>query len=79
MKVYPNPANQTLTIDLNSAEKPAGATVLIMDLLGNQVMQSKPDFSQGTVSLNISALAPGIYFAKVMTDNSSTVAKFIKQ
>jgi hypothetical protein len=64
---------------LNSVQRPTEATILIMDVLGNQVMQSKPDFSQGPVSLNISTLAPGIYFAKVMTDNSSTVAKFIKQ
>jgi hypothetical protein len=79
MKIYPNPAGQILNIDLNSANEPTGATVLIMDVLGNETMQAKPDFSKGTVSLNISELASGIYFIKVITDNSTTIAKFIKQ
>lgn len=63
IKIYPNPANNTLLIDV---EDKTNYLFEMYDLLGN--IQLNASFN-ASVSIDISALAEGIYFVKVFSEN----------
>ncbi|MCP3928010.1 MAG: T9SS type A sorting domain-containing protein [Bacteroidetes bacterium] len=60
LKIYPNPANERLTIDWQGIGK---ATVEVIDLPGKKVMEF--EISRGCRNLNITDLQKGIYFVRV--------------
>lgn len=68
LKLYPNPANDFITIE--SSEQIIGYE--IQNLLGQTVMQS----SQFTGSISISALAPSAYIILINTHKGMAVQKF---
>lgn len=72
--VFPNPATDELNIKL--ANNSATANVHIFNLLGEVVMDQEV---QDGSSMNISSLAPGIYFLKVETAGQQTVKRIVKQ
>lgn len=69
-KIYPNPASTQLNI--SSTEKITRIT--ITNMLGQMVLTKEYNSSQ--VSVDVSALPHGVYFAKV---NGSEVQKFVKE
>ncbi len=69
---FPSPATTVLYVDAPS--KLIGRTATIMDLAG-QVL-ARPVMEHGSV--DVSALACGIYLLKVETTSGSKIAKFIK-
>ncbi len=73
--IYPNPANDNLTIALSGSQT---ASVNICDQLGQIVWQGQ--LSQGNTSVNISALSQGIYFVQIddLKQNRRTL-KLIKE
>lgn len=70
----PNPARDRLMI---SGRNLAGAQICIRDMYSRQVAQFHPQ-SDVTV-LNISFLAPGLYYLTVLTVDQSETLKFIRQ
>lgn len=81
LSLYPNPANESVTLTINNNVSGENNIVLI-DALGNQVhvLQSgylNAGLSQLDVDLN--GLAPGVYFIRITNANGSAVAKFIKE
>ncbi len=72
INIFPNPAADFINIQL--ANKNKEYTVVVMNTLGEQVLNSN-----NTASLNLKSLAPGIYFIKVRQDNEISVSKFIKR
>ena len=68
VRLYPNPAHQTLHVD---ADLPC--ETVIYDLLGQQVLVSNGN------ELNISKLTNGVYFVKVTTEKGSFVQKILKK
>lgn len=70
LNVYPNPADQTLTID----DAGFGNIINIYDLAGKLV--SSEAFN--TSSVNISALQKGFYFIEVSGNSQVGFAKFVK-
>ncbi len=76
---YPNPASQYIYLNFGTQNTPLTATVSVMDILGNEVMAFEKNISSGPMEINIAKLPAGIYFVKIMTANSASVAKFIKQ
>ena len=73
--MYPNPANDILTIDLPEiAEK---VTVEFYDQIGKLAYTQNLDANSKTI--NVSGLATGIYILKVIADNKIGTQKFIKQ
>jgi hypothetical protein len=74
--LYPNPANNQITLDLNSS--PVNANYKIVNLLGQTI--SIGEISNRKTTLNIESYNSGLYFI-VLNDaisNSSTTIKFIK-
>lgn len=75
--MYPNPATSSLTLSFDKALA-ASATIAIVDIYGKELLREKPESSE-SAALNVSSLAPGIYFVKVSSDGKSSVQKFIRQ
>ncbi len=72
-KVYPNPVNNQLTIEINSNTK---ENYVIEDLLGRVVYSS---YVYRKTTLDVSALPKGIYLFKLTTDKGNVIKKFIKE
>ncbi|MBP9187131.1 MAG: T9SS type A sorting domain-containing protein [Bacteroidia bacterium] len=73
-KVYPVPANNFLTIDLN--EKPKSGTVVISTILGTEVLQS--NIESVSNNIDIQSLNTGIYFVTITVDGKTSTQKFVK-
>ena len=75
VSLYPNPANNTITFE-------GIEDVRLMEIvnINGQVIASK-NFQTSTaqISLDISALSPGIYVAKMTGDTNTGVATFVKK
>jgi spore coat protein CotH len=77
LKVYPNPANQSLVISHQSLVN----TIEIMDVLGRIVGSYSPlQRGLGGFEINVSELQNGIYFIKATDEKGNQYnSKFIKQ
>jgi len=79
LKVYPNPANNTINVAF-TAVIDANAKINITDLTGRTISsQSVNSFAGKTMPMDVSGIAPGVYFIKLSTANTVYVTKFIKQ
>lgn len=67
IKVYPNPANQQVSVDLEGASFENG-TIEIYNLAGKLVQSDILIANQSTARLQVGALTNGIYLVKVNTD-----------
>ncbi|MEH6537353.1 MAG: T9SS type A sorting domain-containing protein [Psychroserpens sp.] len=72
-KVYPNPTATNWTISGNSPI----TKVTVYDILGKKV--STLTSNQNEVEINTDTMSPGMYFAKIESDNGSKTVKLIKQ
>ncbi len=72
LKLYPNPAQSNLKIDLDTPVD----QIQVTDLNGRLVDVS---FDKGTRMLDISQLNSGIYYVVIYSNNSSSVRKIVKQ
>jgi len=68
IKIYPNPANNKITIDANDA-----VDVKLFDVLGKQITSTK------TNNVDVSNLTNGIYFIQVQTKQNTYSQKIIVQ
>jgi ELWxxDGT repeat protein len=73
LKVYPNPASQSVSIDLPDSHELA--TVSVTDMSGVQVGVVK---GTNTVNLDISGFPSGIYFAQVACGERLLTVKIVK-
>jgi poly(3-hydroxybutyrate) depolymerase len=72
VKLYPNPAKEMLTIEVNNGNK---NVITLMDLSGKTIetIQSNKAFTH----LNLSHLQAGIYFVNISNENGSITQKLI--
>jgi poly(3-hydroxybutyrate) depolymerase len=72
VKLYPNPAKEMLTIEVNNGSK---NVITLMDLSGKTIetIQSNKAFTH----LNLSHLQAGIYFVNISNENGSITQKLI--
>ena len=68
--VYPNPANDLITIKVNHAERLIDSSYAIYDNLGRQVL--KGEITSEVTSVNIGQLKKGVYVLKVGEQNGKT-------
>jgi hypothetical protein len=71
--VYPNPAQNQITIEL--AEFRNGATVEITNMLGQ--LMAKTSARDKKVNVDVSGYKGGVYFVKVISGNKSFSRKLI--
>ncbi|HXA01781.1 MAG TPA: T9SS type A sorting domain-containing protein, partial [Cytophagaceae bacterium] len=75
--VSPNPASGEIAIQNNSTN-PSDIILSITDILGKEVIHGKiTGASQSSSTVNISSLAPGIYFVNLISGEDRKVKKLI--
>jgi len=77
LSLYPNPATNSLTLNLAQLKSLQNTTVSIYDIQGKLLMQQ--NIYQLQTELNIAAFAKGIYFVKVTNDKETIQTKFVKE
>ncbi len=79
MDLYPVPANDYLTIQVNNVSKNEAAVLRIIDLTGKVVLSDNVDLSEGTtmVTENLSVLMSGTYLTRIEFENGSAIVKKI--
>jgi len=76
--VYPNPANNNLTVAFNKVENKA--QLIIYNATGNIVKETNVRPGNNRTDINIKTLSPGTYFIKLFTNNKISSSKvFVKQ
>lgn len=77
MNAFPNPFGATMNFNYELEE--AGATLIVKNLLGQEIEQHILNGANGALTLG-AAWQPGVYFAKISKDDQeSEVLKLIKQ
>ena len=74
IKIYPNPVNQTLTIETNQ-NKPY--QIKVMNTLGQLVILKDMDSESNT--LDVTNLRKGIYFLEIAMDSGVSRLRFVKE
>ncbi len=73
----PNPATNSLTLNLNQQKNLQNTTVRIYDIQGQQLLQQ--NILQPQTELDISGFAKGIYIIKLINEKETLQIKFIKE
>jgi hypothetical protein len=77
--LYPVPAKDFLTIRVNNVSKKEAVTVSVIDIMGNVVLASNVDLSEGSTAViqDVSKLATGTYLTRIQFENGSSIIKKI--
>ncbi len=77
--VYPNPASDNLTVEINGNSVSNSYT--IYDMLGNQIIHKSIGTVTGkyTEKVDLSSLSKGMYFIDILQDGVKTIKKISKQ
>lgn len=73
--IYPNPAKDQITINLNNAG--VMNTIQVVNMLGQSLYTTETD--EQTLNINLSDYKKGIYFITVANASGTTTAKFVKE
>jgi len=78
--VYPNPAQDHLTIQLKNSEVGDNYEFRIIDITGRELANNNYTVNNDTQTIDISSLTPGIYFLVLSNQQGRlTTQKFIKE
>ena len=79
IKIYPNPTTGIVNITINHLD--GDATVQLYTLQGRTLATDRMTGTGGTVTrqLDFSSLTKGVYFMKVMTSETTSVRKIVKE
>ncbi len=69
VKVYPNPANDLVTLEYQLSSQSDVANVIVINQLGQQVYSGSLSGGEGTQSINIRSWTPGLYLYKISSEN----------
>lgn len=76
ISVYPNPANEKVTLTFNQFESNDKGSVSIIDAKGNELARNI--ISQKQTEIDISHLSSGVYYYKVVKNNDVLIYKIVK-
>jgi len=76
LKVFPNPASNSITIEYPGMGYKTDGTVTIYGNTGQQVMRQKTKDLK--TEIDVTDLPPGVYFVKLVSNNTITSGKFVK-
>ena len=74
INIYPNPANEHITIDFGNLDNVEGWNIKIINILGQDVL-SQP---MNTDKIDVSELSKGVYIIRISDGINQTDKKFIK-
>lgn len=73
-KLYPNPATETLYVEVNN---PAVKQLKVMDVTGKLVLSQS--VTTNKEAINISSLPSGTYYLQLVSDTQTVGSRFVKQ
>ncbi len=76
VKVYPNPANDKLTIQLDNTME-GKAMVEILDLTGKLIYSSTINADFKLQTIDISKVSKGIYYLRISNNNTTNNQKLV--
>ena len=78
MTAYPNPANTTISFNIQTGNTTADAVLSIVSLNGQEVINMPVEIVDGlfNTSINIEALTNGIYTARLITGENQFTSRF---
>lgn len=68
IKVFPNPATETLKLAFNTEKNYNSSEIQIADLSGRVVYTENVDTKDGLIAINIDALPAGVYICNLVAD-----------
>ena len=74
--IYPNPANDNITIENTSSTTNQDEMISIYNIQGQLLLQQL--MQQQKAEINVSGFAGGIYILKIKTENGVEIKKFVK-
>jgi len=72
--LYPNPTTNTLTITRNNS-----SNAMVEIYSNNGIIVNSFEMNEATKEISVSELNSGVYFIRVIENNTTTVQRFIKQ
>ena len=75
-KLYPNPANESIFVELDPTES-QNNTIRIYSITGNLIQVEQAEIGITTISVN--NYAKGVYFLTVSTDKGQKTKRFVVQ
>jgi hypothetical protein len=76
--IYPNPTQNTFTIESSIPKKLHHSRIEIIDMFGKTIDSSQFN-SNDSYSIDISALSAGMYFVKIISAEASSTHKIVKK
>lgn len=77
VSVYPNPAEQYVTIEFNSSVEKV--TVELLDMVGNTVKAGIFNATERFISIPVNDLSQGVYILKIQSERGWVSKRFVKQ
>ena len=75
VSLYPNPASDNATLDINGLNQ--DAKIVISDLQGRILSQDNITAGTTRYTINVSEMASGVYYIRIITDNVVSTQKLI--
>ncbi len=73
--IYPNPADQFITLDLKNISN--NVMINVADINGRTITEQNYETANGTIAIPTSQLKNGVYFLKVSTNNFNSILKMV--
>ena len=77
VKLFPNPASSSITIDLEYDARWIGKELQVINMHGQVLIRKM--IQAKTMNIDIHQLQPGLYFVKAEKEGERMVQKFVKQ
>ncbi len=77
VSLYPNPAQDNVTIQFGDAT--GKASIRILSITGQQLMTQEANADNGAATISVSNLAKGMYMVEVTLDGQKFVSRLMKQ
>ncbi|MDD5571060.1 MAG: T9SS type A sorting domain-containing protein [Bacteroidales bacterium] len=74
-KLYPNPANSFVEINYSLPNELKDASFVLLDILGKEIKSIRISGTKGTINLQTSSLAEGIYFCTIAEGNNAILTR----
>lgn len=71
---YPNPTNNGFTVKY-AMKTFSQSEIAVYDLFGKKVIETKLPKAEGTITINTSSLAPGVYYYSLVVNNQRATTK----
>jgi PKD repeat protein len=81
LSVYPNPATNAVSLNVNSSKAYSDCQLSINNMLGQNVYAKSIDLASGsnTVNMDITNLTAGVYFISLQNGKDVVTTKFVKE